>query len=259
MSFWIAASVILFLVTASLVLALRSARGAALSGADSDLRVYRDQLDEVERDLARGVLSEAEADAPIVTMMYDFMFGDRDPTTDPGTSTGAPGDWWAAAANSPDVLEHAVAGFGLYQSPKRRLDPVLRELGQCRVGWAAGSQFVFSQHCKSLRGLDVSEERIAAVAHWQAAECFSHVERLVLAYTDCLAFDHGRVPDGLFDALASELDDVEILELTYITTLYLQHAVMSRALRTEFDDVEERVTEVPAGEGETDRLVVRSD
>jgi len=66
----------------------------------------------------------------------------------------------------------------------------------------------------------------------------------VLAYTDCLAYDHGRVPDGLFDALRAVLPDEEILELTYITTLYLQHAVMSRALRTEFDDRAEPVTEV---------------
>jgi len=182
--------------------------------------------------------------------MYDLLFGDRDPVAEPGTDTGTRGDWWPAFANSPDVLDHAVRGFGLYRSPRRRLDPVLRELGQTRAGWAAGSQFVFSQHCKSLRALGVSEERIAAVPHWQAATCFSEVERLVLAYADCLALDHGRVPDGLFEALRDHLDDVELLELTYITALYLQHAVMSRALRTELDDVDERVVEVPTPDGE---------
>ena len=144
----------------------------------------------------------------------------------------------------PDVLEHAVQGFGLYQSPKRILDPVLRELAQARVGWASGSQFVYSQHCKSLRALEVPEETIAAVPHWSAADCFDETQRLVLAYTDCLAFDHGRVPDGLFDALRARLTDEEILELTYITTLYLQHAVMSRALRTEFDDRPEPIVEI---------------
>jgi len=185
-----------------------------------------------------------ETDAPIVTRMYRLLFGDRDPVDEPGTATGTAGDWWTAFANSPDVLEHAVQGFALYQSPGRRLDPVLRELGQARAGWAAGSQFVYSQHCKSLRGLGVSEERIAAVAHWPAAGCFDEVERLVLAYADCLVLDRGRVPDALFDALRRHLDDVELLELTYITTLYLQHAVMSRALRTELDDVDERVLEV---------------
>ncbi|MGB8652151.1 MAG: carboxymuconolactone decarboxylase family protein [Mycobacteriales bacterium] len=202
-------------------------------------------------------VSRDEATAPIVTVMYDYLFEGRDPVAEPGTAAGTPGDWWTAFANVPDVLEHAVQGFGLYQSPRRVLDPVLRELGQSRAGWAAGSQFVFSQHCKSLRSLGVSEERIAAVAHWPAASCFSDLERLVLAYADCLVYDHGRVPDALFDALRAQLSDTELLELTYITSLYLQHAVMSRALRTEFDDVDERVVEVAAPEGAEARDIGR--
>ncbi len=186
----------------------------------------------------------SEAEAPIVTVMYDLLFEGRDPVTEPGTSDGTPGDWWTVFALVPDVLEHAVQGFGLYQSPARLLHPLLRELAQARVGWVSGSQFVFSQHCKSLRALGVGEETIAAVPHWAAADCFEEDQRLVLAYTDCLVFDHGRVPDGLFAALRSRLSDEEILELTYITTLYLQHAVMSRALHTEFDDRPEPVVEV---------------
>jgi alkylhydroperoxidase family enzyme len=182
-------------------------------------------------------------------MMYDYLFDGRDPVAEPGTSTGSPGDWWTVFALVPDALDHAVAGFGFYQSPKRALDPVLRELAQCRAGWAAGSQFVFSQHCKSLRGLPVDEAKITAVPHWSAADCYSPLERLVLAYTDCLVLDLGRVPDGLFDALRAELSDEEILELTYITALYLQHAVMSKALRTEFDDRPEAIVEVAAPEG----------
>jgi alkylhydroperoxidase family enzyme len=149
----------------------------------------------------------------------------------------------------PDVLDHAVKGFGLYQSPDRLLDPVLRELGQIRAGWAAGSQFVFSQHAKSMRDMGVSEEKITSVPHWQVAGCYNETERIVLAYTDCLVYDHGRVPDELFESMRKALSDEEILELTYITSLYFQHAVMSRALRTEFDDRDEPVTEVPGPEG----------
>jgi alkylhydroperoxidase family enzyme len=181
--------------------------------------------------------------------MYDYLFAERDPVEEPGTESGSPGDWWTVFALVPDILEHAVQGFGVYRNPSRKLDPVLRELGQARAGWAAQSQFVFSQHCKSLRALGVSEDRIDAVAYWPAASCFSEIERLVLAYTDCLVYDLGRVPDGLFGRLRQYLSDEEILELTYITTLYLHHAVMSRALRTEFDDVPERIVEVPAPEG----------
>jgi len=186
-----------------------------------------------------------EATAPIVATMYDWLFEGRDPIASPGTWTGAPGDWWTVFALVPDVLEHAVQGFGLYQSPNRRLDPLLRELGQVRAGWAAGSQFVFSQHCKSLRDLGVDEVRIQSIPFWSTADCYSDIERHVLAYTDCLVLEHGRVSDALFAALRERLSDEEILELTYITTMYFQHAVMSRALRTEFDDRDDPVVEVP--------------
>jgi len=202
-------------------------------------------------------VSRPEAEAPIVTTMYELLFDDRDPVAEPGTATGTPGDWWTVFALVPDILQHAVQGFGLYQSPKRLLDPVLRELGQTRAGWGAGSQFVFSQHCKSLRNLGVSEERIAAVEAWSAADCFTPTERLVLGYTDALVYDRGRVPDALFDALRAELGDEALLELTYITTLYLQHAVMSRALRTEFDDRDDPIVEIAAPEGQEARDIGR--
>ncbi len=192
---------------------------------------------------------KSEANAPIVATMYELLFEGRDPVAEPGTFTGAPGDWWTVFALVPDVLEHAVQGFALYQSPNRRLDPLLRELAQMRTGWAAGSQFVYSQHAKSLRDLAVDEEKIRSIPAWSVAPCYSDTERAVLAYADCLVYDHGRVPDDLF--VRRHLSDEEILELTYITCLYSQHAVMSRALRTEFDDQDEAVVEVPGPPGAT--------
>lgn len=190
------------------------------------------------------------SNAPIVTIMYDLLFGaDRDPVADPGTATGTPGDWWTVFALVPDVLEHCVGGFGLYQSPKRKLDPVLRELGQTRAGWARGSQFVFSQHCKSMRAIGMSDEKIEAIPGWQVADCFSPIERAVLAYTDALVLDGGRCADDVFAALKAELSDEEILELTYITALYEMHATMCRALRVEFDNHPEPIVEVIGPEG----------
>jgi alkylhydroperoxidase family enzyme len=191
-----------------------------------------------------------EAEADIVVTMYDQLFGpDRDPVAEPGTASGTPGDWWTVFALVPDVLRHAVRGFALYRSPRRLLDPVLRELGQTRAGWLRGSQFVFSQHCKSLRALEVSEERIAAIPSWGVSDLFTPLERAVLSYTDSLVTGGGRVDDGTFAVLRENLTDEQILELTYITCLYDMHAVMSRALRLEFDDREDPVVEVAAPEG----------
>lgn len=184
--------------------------------------------------------------SPLAEKMYQQLFGDRDPVAEPGTATGTPGDWWTVFALVPDVLEHAVRGFGLYRSPERKLDPRLRELGMTRAGYTRGSQFVFSQHCKSCRSVDLPEEKIAAIPAWQTADCFEPIERAVLAYTDCLVLDGGRVPDEIFAALRQGLSDEEILELTYITCTYELHATICRALRLEYDDVDERIVEVSA-------------
>ena len=195
-------------------------------------------------------------DAPeFIQRIYGFLFGkERDPVQEPGTDTGTPGNWWTVFALVPDIFQHSVDGFRVYRSPKRELDPKLRELGQTRAGYARGSQFVFSQHCKSMRYLGFTEEQIEAIPHWPAADCYSEVERLVLAYADCLVLDGGRVPDGLFEALQTHLSDEELLELTYITCLYEMHATMSRALRLEYDNVPERLVEIPAPEGSGDIL-----
>lgn len=185
---------------------------------------------------------------PAAQIVYRMLFGERDPVAEPGTATGTPGNWWTVFAGVPDAFDHAVAGFQFYRG-ERKLDPKLRELGQTRAGFARGSQFVFSQHCKGSRDVGLTEEQIEAIPHWGAADCFSALERAVLAYTDCLVLDGGRVPDGVFAALKRDLSDVEILELTYVTCLYEMHATMCRALRLEYDDVDERVVEIPAPEG----------
>ena len=190
----------------------------------------------------------AEAD-PIATMMYDMLFGERDPVAEPGTETGTPGDWWTVFALVPDCLKHAIEGFQFYRDPARKLDPRLRELGQTRAGYSRGSQFVYSQHCKSCRSVGLSQEKIEAIPHWGVSDCFSELERAVLAYTDALVLEGGRVPDAVFELLKAQLSDEEILELTYITAMYEMHAVMSRALRLEYDDVDERIVEIAAPAG----------
>jgi alkylhydroperoxidase family enzyme len=190
----------------------------------------------------------AEAPADVQTV-YDLLFHGRCPVAEPGTATGTPGNWWTVFALVPDCFRHAVAGFGFYRSPQRKLDPRLRELGQMRAGFLRESQFVFSQHCKAARDVGLAEEKIAAVPSWSAALVFTPVERAVLAYTDELVLQNGRVQDATFDRLRAHLCDEAILELTYITALYEMHAIMTRALRLEYDDVPERIVEVAAPSG----------
>ncbi|GGS64504.1 carboxymuconolactone decarboxylase family protein [Nonomuraea spiralis] len=184
-----------------------------------------------------------EVSDPVVRFFHDRLLS-PDGT---GTATGSPGDWWTVFALDPKIFRHCVKGFQIYR--ESRLDPVLRELGQTRAGWARQSQFVYSQHCKQLRALGVPEEKVAAVASWQVSDRFGELERAVLAYTDGLVLDGGRVHDEVFAVLRAHLPDEQILELTYIVCLYEMHATMARALRLEFDDRPDPIIEVPAPEG----------
>jgi alkylhydroperoxidase family enzyme len=198
----------------------------------------------------------AEATTEIVKTAYDRLFGpDRDPVVEPGTETGTPGDWWTVFALAPEVMRHAVAGFALYEGSAQAVPPVLRELGQTRAGWLRGSQFVYSQHCKSCRSLGMSEAKIAAISSWGVSDEFDPAERAVLAYTDGLVADGGRIADGVFEALQQHLTDEQIMLLTYITCMYEMHATISRALRLEFDDRPEPVIEVAAPEGYVGRSI----
>lgn len=195
-----------------------------------------------------GKVSRADA-VPAVLAQYDMLFGDRDPVAEPGTHGGTIGDFWTVYANSPEMFDHTMSGFKFYRSRRRTVDPVHRELAQTRVGWLTESVFVFSQHCKALRDLGVSEERIEAVKVGAASPLFDEQERAVLAFADCLVSEHGRVPDALFAHLRTFMDDVQLLELSYISCMYLMHGVMVRALRLEFDNRDEPVREIKGEQG----------
>ncbi|NEU36201.1 c-type cytochrome biogenesis protein CcmI, partial [bacterium LRH843] len=62
MLFWIIIGVLAFVAAALLARALVLGRTGAEPPAAYDLRVYRDQLKEVEKDLARGVINAEDAE-----------------------------------------------------------------------------------------------------------------------------------------------------------------------------------------------------
>ena len=77
MLFWLAPIVIATVVAMLLLRALRAPRDTGMSPAASDIAVYRDQLKEVDRDLARGVLTEAEAEAVRTEVSRRLLEADR--------------------------------------------------------------------------------------------------------------------------------------------------------------------------------------
>lgn len=89
-------------------------------------------------------IPRAEVTDEQILFFYDRLFGagidpldPEAPASDSGghrTIHGTPGDWWTVFAQAPQVFSHAVRGFALYR--KASLDPLLRELGQARAGYA---------------------------------------------------------------------------------------------------------------------------
>ena len=76
--FWISAAAMLVMVALVLVQALRQGKANALATPEAeDLAVYRDQLAEVERDLTRGTLAEAEAQRLRTEVQRRMLDADR--------------------------------------------------------------------------------------------------------------------------------------------------------------------------------------
>jgi len=193
------------------------------------------------------VVSElARADAsPSIAAMYDRIFGKgRDPVAEPGTATGTPGNWWTIWARTPALLGF----FNQYSYLDAPLDPMLRGLVLARTGYVRESRFVYSQHCKGARGAGIAEDKIAGIPAWTMHDVYTQRERAALALTDALAGDDGRLHDDVFAALQQHFSNEELLTLLYFINLYILHATTCRALRLEYDDIDERITEVPRPE-----------
>jgi len=77
MGFWMLAGLLSVLIGAALVLAAWRRQGGGDPGAAYDLQVYQDQLREVEKDLARGVLTEDEADRTRTEISRRILDADR--------------------------------------------------------------------------------------------------------------------------------------------------------------------------------------
>lgn len=76
-AFWAAAGGMGLAVAALFLLALRRARAEIAAAADFDLKVYRDQLAEIDRDLTRGTLPPEEADRLRTEVSRRLLDADR--------------------------------------------------------------------------------------------------------------------------------------------------------------------------------------
>ncbi|WP_431299265.1 c-type cytochrome biogenesis protein CcmI [Tabrizicola sp. BL-A-41-H6] len=106
--FWAASAGLFLAIAAILLIALRRDRGLA-DAPDVDIKVYKDQLAEVERDIARGTLAPDEAQRLRSEVGRRILDADRAAATAQATSSATPALLPAAI-----VLAALVGGIGTY-------------------------------------------------------------------------------------------------------------------------------------------------
>ncbi|MEZ5684893.1 MAG: c-type cytochrome biogenesis protein CcmI [Paracoccaceae bacterium] len=112
MLFWIMTAALVALVAALFVLALTRRTAGATPGAAYDVQVYRDQLAEIEKDAARGVIGADEAERAKLEISRRMLEADRAAQNGPETTRAPQGALVAALL----VVAAAMGGtFVLYQ------------------------------------------------------------------------------------------------------------------------------------------------
>jgi alkylhydroperoxidase family enzyme len=129
-----------------------------------------------------------------------------------------------AFSHSPEALRRFMK-LGSYFLDEGKLDPKLRELAILRAGYLCRAPYEFAQHVSFARNVGLSDSQIRGVAEPHGG-LFDPREMAVLAYAGEMTADAG-VSDATFAAVASFLNEEEIVELTLVTGYY---NLVSRAL-----------------------------
>lgn len=125
----------------------------------------------------------------------------------------------ARMKNPAYVLPGAMKGIGtLFQAiGEGGLSQEVAEIVGLRASQINGCSACVHGHVVNMRKAGASEERIAAVAAWREAPCFSDAERAALQLTESVTRladrSHESVPDALWDEVADHFDEKEVSAL----------------------------------------------
>lgn len=113
------------------------------------------------------------------------------------------------------------------------LDPRLRELVICRVGWRTAAEYEWLQHVRLARGLGVTDAEIDAIADRGTAS-WTALEADALAATDAL-LDGYEIPEPLWQRLAAALDQRQMIELVFVVGTYACLAMAFKSFGVQLD------------------------
>jgi alkylhydroperoxidase family enzyme len=142
-------------------------------------------------------------------------------------------------AHSPSYLEQYCRLGGAIRH-KGVLDPVVRELAITRTGILCEAPYEIVAHKRIGKNVGVTDEQNAALANWQAASCFTDVQRAALAFTDEIVKQH-RPTDATFSAIRSKLSFAALVELQLAVGFYIMTSKFLETFDIDMQPVNEAV------------------
>ena len=113
----------------------------------------------------------------------------------------------------------------------------LRRLAELRVSQINGCTYCIWLHSRQARALGEGEHRIAAIANWRSASCFSGPERAALHWTELVTrISAGAPSDDAFADMRHCFDERQIVDLTAIVSNMNALNRMAISLRLEAPD-----------------------
>lgn len=183
MAFWSVATGLCLIVLASLLVSLLRGRASAGSAAEFDLRVYRDQLRDLDKDVARGVVSSEDSERLRVEISRRILDADKAAQSE------------GAASQAPKGLTYGV-------------------FAACAVGVIGGGMWMYtSLGAPGYPDLPLAD-RIAAAALARAErpdQATAQAETMQLSpppSEDNFSADYLRLVAQLREAVANRPDDV---------------------------------------------------
>jgi alkylhydroperoxidase family enzyme len=144
---------------------------------------------------------------------------------------------YRALSHSPEALRRFMK-FGRYFLAEGKLDPKLREVAILRAGFLCRAPYEVSQHISFGRRVGLTDDQIRALAHPEGGP-FDERERAIIAYATEMT-DGAQVSDATHAAVASFLDDEQVVELTMVVGFYNLVSRTLNALRVELDPPAQR-------------------
>lgn len=158
----------------------------------------------------------------------------------------------AVTAHHGRVLAGATA-FEAALAGSNHVDERLKELAVLKAATLIECEFCIDFATAEALELGVTADQLRELTDYEESDAFSEHERLVLRYAVALTATPTDVPEALFDALAAEFDEAELVELTAAVAIENYRGRFNRAFGLDAQGFSDASCPRPAGPSENPR------